>query len=199
MRTSNRAKMRSEWLERERRRRQLTIGAWVGAVVVFVGVLAYLTWQQARPKVQPGTAVPVMGAQHIPLGATHEPYNSDPPTSGPHYEQPAEAGFYEQAPADEALVHNLEHGHVIIWYNCSQLAEDACASLKLQVQGVMNQAGVSKNTGTAKLEAVPRTMADAQVALTSWGRLEKLDRFDASAMLAFIQANRDQAPEPLAP
>jgi hypothetical protein len=46
--------------------------------------------------------------------ASHEPYNTGPPTFGPHYVPPASAGFYDQALPDETLVRSLEHGYVVI-------------------------------------------------------------------------------------
>jgi Protein of unknown function (DUF3105) len=43
-------------------------------------------------------------------------YPQNPPTSGRHYQIPAEDGLYNGAPPkDTALVHALEHGRVIIW------------------------------------------------------------------------------------
>src|SRR5215210_3561693 len=43
-------------------------------------------------------------------------YAQNPPTSGRHYAVPAEDGLYEgEPPKDTALVHELEHGRVIIW------------------------------------------------------------------------------------
>jgi len=62
--------------------------------------------------------------QHIDEGAAHDPYNSDPPTSGPHYATPADAGFYPSALQTEQVVHNLEHGQVVIWYATDLEAED---------------------------------------------------------------------------
>jgi hypothetical protein len=185
----------SQWEARQRRRRNLTLGGWVAAGLMFVAVLVYLVVQEAGPADLPGEAIPIQGQQHIQLGVPHDPYNSDPPTSGPHYDTPAEAGFYEQAPADESLVHNLEHGHVIIWYNCTGLSDEACTSLKNDIRSVMGRAGTSMVTGTPKVVAVPRPTMETQVALTSWGRLQRLDRFDANKILSFIRAFRDTAPE----
>ena len=42
-------------------------------------------------------------------------YNTNPPTTGRHYQIPAQDGIYGQAPRDEELVHTMEHGRVIIW------------------------------------------------------------------------------------
>lgn len=189
----------SEWERRERRRRTLIIGGWAAAGLLFVAMLVYLVWKQAQPIPKTGEDVPIQGASHIPVGQPHEPYNSNPPTSGPHYEEPAEVGFYDVAPADEALVHNLEHGHVVIWYNCSQLSASQCSELKSQIKGVMQSAGNSLITNTPKLVAVPRTAMETQLALTTWGRLDKFDSFDRQRILSFIKAFRDTAPENNAP
>jgi hypothetical protein len=185
----------SQWEAQQRRRRTLTIGAWVTVGVLFVALLVYLVLKEATPADLPGEAIPIQGQNHINPGTPHDPYNSDPPTSGPHYPSPAETGFYEEAPADEYLVHNLEHGHIIIWYNCSDLSEADCTSLKNDIRAVMSRAGVSLITGTSKVNAVPRPTMESRIALTSWGRLQRLDAFDADAILRFIKAFRDTAPE----
>lgn len=185
----------SEWERQERRRRLLIIGGWGAAALLFVAMIVYLVWKQAQPIPKTGEAVPIQGASHIPVGQPHEPYNSNPPTSGPHYEQPAEAGFYDEAPLDEQLVHSLEHGYVIIWYNCSALTESQCSQLKSRIREVMGSAGNSLLTNTPKLIAVPRTNMETQLALTTWGRLDKFDAFDRQRILDFIKAFRDNAPE----
>jgi hypothetical protein len=185
----------SDWERRERRRRMMTGSLWGAAALVFVAVIGYLIWQEARPIPRTGQDIPLQGASHIPVGQAHEPYNSDPPTSGPHYADPAQAGFYDLAPADEYLVHSLEHGYVIIWYNCSALSDSACGQLKSQVKGAMGSAGNSQITGTPKLIAVPRLSMATELALTSWGRLDTFDRFDRQRILDFIHVFRDKAPE----
>src|SRR5215211_3386847 len=42
-------------------------------------------------------------------------YDDNPPTEGRHYQEPAPDGLYFEAPQDEQLVHNLEHGRVVVW------------------------------------------------------------------------------------
>lgn len=60
------------------------------------------------------------GAQHIGeadhLVLDHDPYPTDPPTSGPHFGIVTAWGFYDEQVQDEFAVHNLEHGGVVIWY-----------------------------------------------------------------------------------
>ena len=54
----------------------------------------------------PGRAVPSLGARHLSyLGERHGPYNSVPPTSGPHMPWLISPGVYDdpQAEKDESL------------------------------------------------------------------------------------------------
>jgi hypothetical protein len=189
----------SQWEAQQKRRRNITIGAWAGAGLLFIAMLVFLVVQELRPEDLPGTEVPIQGSDHVDPGMPHDPYNSDPPTSGPHYASTAETGFYEEAPLDEYLVHNLEHGHTIIWYNCTDLSEADCTALKDDIRNVMGRAGVSLITGTPKVNAVPRPTMETTLSLTSWGRIDTFDEFDANRILAFIRAHRDNAPEPNAP
>ena len=165
-------------------------------VVAFVGLIAYAVWAATRPVVLPGVEVPIMNnIFHIQPGEPHEPYNSDPPTSGQHWVEPAEAGFYSSAPADEQLIHNLEHGYVVIYYNCTALDESRCTALKDGIRDTMAEAGNTELTRTPKTIAAPRPGMDAQVAATSWGRLYKSSELDRQELLTFIQDFRNLAPE----
>jgi len=61
-------------------------------------------------------------AGHIEPGTTKKvKYSTVPPSSGPHYDQPAvsDRKFYTAAdrPKMEVLVHNLEHGYTVLWYD----------------------------------------------------------------------------------
>jgi Protein of unknown function (DUF3105) len=166
------------------------IWPWIaGAVVgvVLVAALGIFLANRGTPASGPGEHFPAQSRDHIALGAPHPAYNSDPPTGGWHYDTPWNPGFYEQPVADEYLVHNLEHGHVVISYDCSKLAD--CEGTKAQIRQLMQR------FNNWKLVAVPRKNADAAIALTAWGWLEKLDGYDDVKMTAFINAWRDQGPE----
>lgn len=181
---------------RQQRIRRYAI-ATVAALIALI-IAGLIVRELVRPK--SGEAVPVMASNHIPATAPRPDYNSNPPTSGPHYATPARQGFYTQdPPRDEALVHNLEHGYVIMWYDCTPLDQSQCDALKSQLRGVIDRAPLSQFTPTKKLIAVPRKDFGAQIALTAWGRILKLDAFDEAAINAFIQEWRDKGPEPQAP
>jgi hypothetical protein len=65
----------------------------------------------------PGQEVPDLGRDHVPLDTPFD-YNSNPPTSGPHYEDWIRPGIFDSPQHDQKLIHSLEHGYVIISYNC---------------------------------------------------------------------------------
>ena len=183
---------------RERQRRQLVLRLVWGVVAALVAVvLGYGGWQALKPR--PGVNVPVMAVRHIQIGEQHEPYNSDPPTSGPHYAEPAQAGFYDEALPDEQLVHNLEHGYIVIWYNCTGLEETTCEAFKAQIRTVMDGAGTVGLSSSTKLIAVPRSTLTVSIVATSWGRLYQPKAFDPDELLVFIKEFRNKAPEPNAP
>lgn len=192
LRDSRRAKVK--------RQKRINTLAWVGGVVVVTAIFGYLIWDSARPAV--GMAVPIMAnfGDHVPEGTNPGPFNSNPPTSGRHYDDEYETGFYDetspeaQVPYPEGyLGHNLEHGYVIYWYNCELLDAIECAELKDQIKESMEA------SGNNKLIAFPRNSIEKPVVLTSWGQMLPMDEFDAGEAKRFVSANRNRAPEPNAP
>lgn len=91
----------------------------IGGVVVFtVALFGLLIWKLSEPaKPQPGQAVAELSRDHISdIGGVT--YNSNPPTSGPHFEAWAKRGAYPYALSDGYLLHSLEHGYIVLSYNC---------------------------------------------------------------------------------
>lgn len=181
---------------RARRQRQalMTRLFWGGLGALALALIGFLFWGATRPPA--GEEMPAMAdASHVPEGSDPGPYSSDPPSSGRHYPSELEAGFYEENvypyPAGY-LVHNLEHGYVIIWYNCDLLSAAACDDLKAQIEAVMEEAGNSE------LIAYPWPSLEVPVAMTSWGMMQRFETFDPEQAVAFIRANRNssRAPEP---
>jgi hypothetical protein len=171
--------------ERRQRGKWIWIGVAVIGVLLLIGVVAWSVQKANQPVF--GEAVPIQGQQHIALDQSHPPYNSDPPTSGWHYAEPAEAGFYESSLPDEQLVHNLEHGHVIISYDCARVAD--CEDVKTELRGLVGR------FQRWKIVAVARENADAAIALTAWGRIDKLDSYDEDRVDAFVKRWRNRGPE----
>jgi hypothetical protein len=125
-------------------------------------------------------------------------YNSNPPTSGRHFVVPLDSdGAFTTAPSDEQLVHNLEHGRVIIWYKPT-LPKDTRADLKALF-----------DEDTYQLVVVPRRNMPYQMAASAWngtpepaglGRLITCDTVQPEiwdALRAFRDEHRSNGPEPV--
>jgi hypothetical protein len=173
-------------------RRSLPKNLWLVASLFVIVIAAFIGMASAKPAT--GEAIPIMpNTYHIPEGTDPNPYNSNPPSSGIHYPIDLKPGFYEeniyQYP-EGYLVHNLEHGYVIFWYNCSLLSAQDCENLKTSIKDVMAE------SKAVKLIAYPWDKTSVPLAMTSWGRLFNMPQFDRKTALDFIHRNLNQAPEP---
>src|SRR5499426_3819223 len=89
----------------------------VSVAVLAAAVVGYFAYRaQAN---LPGVQFPDQGNLHVASAdASHEQYNSDPPTSGPHMPYIAPWGVHTRPIQRELQVHNLEDGGVVVQYNC---------------------------------------------------------------------------------
>lgn len=122
-------------------------------------------------------------------------YDTNPPTTGKHFQVAAEDGIYEEAAPDSTLVHSHEHGRVVIWFAPS-LAEEARAGLRALVE-----------EDDYQILVVPRSDMPFDVAATAWnrspgregtGRLLGCASFSPQAydaLRAFRDKHRGQGPE----
>lgn len=169
---------------RQRRKRLFTWGAVALAVA---GVIALVVAANLR-RPGPGERIPIVGRAHITQGSRESGYNSNPPTSGPHWPSPAPWGVHTQPLPDEALVHNLEHGGV--WISYKDGKDTDLADKLAEVAGRYR----------TKVIMTPRPKNDAPIAVAGWGRLLKLQRFDEARIVEFINAYRGKlGPERTAP
>lgn len=145
----------------------------------------------------PGQRISDLGRTHIAEGTSISQtnvrqYNSDPPTSGPHWPSPAPQGVYSTTVPDERLVHSLEHGYVVIHHNCNP-AQPECDPLLKSLEGVFNRYN-------SKVIVNYRPQTKSRIALTAWTRLDTMDEFDEQRIVKFIDAYRGKiGPEPDAP
>ncbi len=160
------------------------IGIGLTTMLILVGGVIFITKQNERlSKPLLGQEIAITDSNHVAPGTSIQ-YNSNPPAIGPHYPDPAHAGMYTTPPADGNLVHSLEHGAVILWYNPTQLSGDQINTLK-QIF----------NSTSGKTIMVPRQGMDVPVALTSWGRVLKLKTIDESQIKVFFDTNIDRGTE----
>jgi Protein of unknown function (DUF3105) len=125
-------------------------------------------------------------------------YKQNPPTSGRHYQVPADDGLYNgQPPTDTALVHSLEHGRVIIWAK-PDLPREARETIR-----------AIWDNDQFQLIVVRRANMPFAVAATSWnaapeplgtGRLLGCPQWNddvPDALRAFMDEHRSNGPEPI--
>ena len=128
----------------------------------------------------PGRAVPTLGNEHVPSPSTpHIPYNTSPPTSGPHLQWVAKWGVHKTPILRELQVHNLEDGGVMVQYHCATPCPDLVAKLTEIVRRYETQVILAPYPGM-------RT----RMALTAWTRLDAFDDFDEARVVRFIRAYR---------
>jgi hypothetical protein len=64
-----------------------------------------------------GVVRPICSQQQIAANEIAECYTSNPPTSGPHASSPAQFKVLDNPAPKENLLHSMEHGAVVVWYN----------------------------------------------------------------------------------
>ena len=126
----------------------------------------------------------IEGVNHISPGDTAT-YNTNPPTSGPHWANPADWGFNEKELPDEQLIHNLEHGG--IWITFRDLDKGSLSTLKNIAKNNRNSVVITR-----------RDKNDDLIAVVSWGRMMKLTEVDETLIQKYIDTYINQSPEKFA-
>jgi len=159
----------------------------------------------AQPSAQPpasppasGTSIgesqPLQDAIHIDVGQKAS-YQTDPPSSGPHYSIPGQApmswGYYDRTMAPEYWVHNLEHGGVVLLYNCAQ----DCTEDQAKVKDFVSRAPKDPQFGEVKMVAVKYVGPGHRFAMVAWGWRFFMDTWDADQAQQFYTQHVDHGPE----
>ncbi len=167
------------------------------STLLLIGFLAWLFIESSKPL--PGTKLPDLGRDHVPMDEKVE-YNSNPPTSGKHFEEWTRSGVYSEEKEDKYLIHSLEHGYVIMHYKCDRVVAEGEATNSGTLDQVCEQrkdqlASIHQTKGGTRLIVVPRKNLDTNFALTAWTYLDKFDDFDQKRIGEFIDAHINMGPE----
>jgi len=151
------------------------------AVILTAGVFWY---GKRRQKNLPGQFLAEQGREHVGLEHVFS-YNSNPPTSGPHFSKEAEWGVYKEELADRTVIHNLEHGGIWISYK-----PDISEEIRKKLESFYDEWG-------RKIIVTPRSQNDSDIALAAWNRLDKFSASEYSdeRVDKFIRAFRNKGPE----
>jgi Protein of unknown function (DUF3105) len=158
----------------------VALGVAIIAAAVALGVALVSRGSSAQANGQDGpcvrqTIVP-QGRQHVQQLAKGFTYSTNPPTSGPHYPVPAVWNLYTEAVPEIRLVHNLEHGGVIVQYG-NQVPQG-------QVQKITTWYQNDSENGDGLIVA-PLPSLGKKVAVTAWTHLMTCSRFDEGAFDRF--------------
>lgn len=139
---------------------------------------------------------PLMDSPHVPEG-TVVTYDSNPPSSGPHY--PIWANFQEFTipVADGYLVHSMEHGGVLLLYKCDPDA-GSCADIVAGMRAVRDAYPTDflcDPSIRVRIVIAPRPDNDVPVAAAAWGHIYRADCMDVASLTQFVTAHYGQGPE----
>jgi hypothetical protein len=173
----------------------IAVVAVVAAVVLGGGSSADATLRAAGCTI---VKKPAMGRQHVNTLAKGFKYNTFPPTTGPHFPSPPVWDFYDAPIEQFRLIHNLEHGGVVIQYG-KDVPDSTVAEIRDWYFHDPNGIVVA-----------PLPALGAQISLGAWtapdatpgqtpgpgqGVLAKCPSFDARAFDAFTDTYGFRGPE----
>lgn len=144
--------------------------------------------------------LPSEGHTHVPV-CTPVDYGTNPPSSGNHWPIWAQFRSYDQPVPREMLVHNLEHGGVVMGHHCT---DPACPDLAAAFAAVGDTFGVDAlcaategGAPRSRLVIVPDPELDVPIALAAWGATYRATCLDPESLLAFVEAHYAKASENL--
>jgi hypothetical protein len=137
---------------------------------------------------------PILPSPHVPVGSTLE-YNSNPPSSGPHF--PIWAAFkkYDTPVPRGYWVHSMEHGAVVLAYRCG---DGGCPDIALGLQAVADAVASDPFCpGDPRVRVIitPDPLLDVPVAAAAWGWTYRAECLDLPSLKAFAQEHYAQGPE----
>ena len=181
---------------RNRRRRVFRIAGGMAIATVallfvlslFAGGLPIGNFDRTGPT-GPGEQIEELPRSPHLVAEENTDYNSIPATSGLHYGTPWRWGIYDEIIDERFLVHNLEHGGILIYYNCPTECPQLVANLTELVQKFPSK----------KIVLSPYPNMETTMALVAWTFLDTFENFDDQRILNFIEAHESSpnSPEPL--
>ena len=114
---------------------------------------------------------------HVPEEQTVA-YSTTPPTSGNHWDWWARCGFYEDGLPDERIVHNLEHGNIVVSYNLAEGGELD------RLKDFMDDFELAPAWAVTRFyDEIP----EGTVALSAWGVLDTMQGVDEDRIEEFFR------------
>lgn len=186
----SRKEMLREAAERKRKQQNVWVAGAGVVIALLIGVAVYIGYRNSLPVVGE-TTFPTQGNLHIPLGTTSNVvYNSVPPSTGPHYENLAAWGKQASNVRYEHLIHNLEDGGVVVYYQC----EDGCPEVVAELEEILApyfasgaHVVLARNDPTWVENGQPMHKdMGSRIALVAWRKLLLMDEVNADTIRTFV-------------
>jgi hypothetical protein len=135
---------------------------------------------------------PATSRKHVASESAKIKYNTDPPSNGSHYFQPAIWDFYTSPANPIQVVHNEEHGGVILWWGSKV------------PQATIDKLRALYDSSPDGMLGTPYPSLGRKVAITAWtapsggmgeGHVAVCPTFNEKAFTAFRDAYRGKGPE----
>ncbi|MCS7198272.1 MAG: peptidylprolyl isomerase [Candidatus Bipolaricaulota bacterium] len=140
---------------------------------------------------KPGMPVALQESRPISPGQEHEPYNSTPPTSGAYIDGEIVFGVHQEAIAEGLQVRALRGGAVLIQYG-----PETDPSTVTELTNLLKRLQNEHAEKYCRLILAPyEKLEPKQLALTAWGRIDKLSSYDESRVQGFIDEWINKGPE----
>jgi len=165
-------------------------GALVAVLVIVAAVVTRSILSGPTVRLNQTEQPPSAAGIHVAVGSSIQ-YEYNPPSSGPHYPSPANWGIYPQALPPGTWVHNLEHGGIVLLYQCPS----SCADVQAQLQTVYSQLPQEQQFHERKVVLTPYANLDHLLRIQAWGWTMSLDTVDTAAIDAFYNEHVDKGPE----
>jgi hypothetical protein len=112
--------------------RRTSIRTVAAIAVVVAGLIAAVIFSPDPP----GILYADLGNFHLSsIGETHTPYNSSPPSSGPHFGSIAAWTDHEDPVPAELFVHNLEDGGIVLTHSCAGSCGEVTDGMRATLDG----------------------------------------------------------------
>jgi hypothetical protein len=141
------------------------------------------------------------GNQHVDPNQEVQ-YETSPPTSGDHWppELVADADFYPDTVPEESLVHNLEHGQIVIWYDADASTE-VTDNLEEFTDSQNDPDALPAGATTPPIVSVPYddVPEGKSYVMTAWTQSQACSSYSLEAINEFRERFQGRSPEPIAP
>jgi hypothetical protein len=139
--------------------------------------------------------------QHPPASSTHVTscspvaYDTNPPSGGDHYPDWAAFQTYDFPVPEGFLVHSMEHGAVVFWYNCPSGCDQEVAAAKAMIDALPPDDACIGCPTSKRVILTPNPDLTVRWAASAWGVTLGSDCFDPTEYARFYEEHFGQGRE----